>query len=148
MNYHKLFSSAIAILSITVVGGPATAHHSFAPYDMTRTLSAPAVIKDFHWGAPHSAASFVIKDAEGNGQTLTLQGAAPGMMARAGFNPRDMRRGVKVDITWHPLRSGARGGTLVTMKFQDGRVYKDTEYAFSDEGKQPVPPGASPAPKP
>jgi len=148
MSHHTRFLRAIAILSIAVVGGPATAHHSFAPYDMTRTLSAPAVIKDFHWGAPHSAASFVIKDADGKEQILTLQGAAPGMMARAGFNPRDMRRGLKVEITWHPLRSGARGGTLMSMKLPDGRVYKDTEYAFSDEGKQAVAPGAPPAPKP
>ena len=148
MNHHTLFSRAIAILSIAVVGGPATAHHSFAPYDMTKTLSAAAVIKDFHWGAPHSAASFVIIDAKGKEQNLTLQGAAPGMMARAGFNPRDMRRGVKVDITWHPLRSGAAGGTLMTMKFPDGKVYADTEYAFSDEGKQSGQPGAPPASKP
>ena len=135
----KFVLQMVAALSISVAG-PAAAHHSFALYDMTKTLSAKAVIKDFHWGAPHSSASFMVKDTAGRDQVLTLQGAAPARMARAGFNPKDMHRGIKVEITWHPLRNG-EGGTLMTIKFPDGRIYKDDEYDFTRE-TQAAPPGA------
>ena len=138
----KLVLKTVAGLSIAVAG-LATAHHSYALYDMTKTLSAKAVIKDFHWGAPHSSASFMVKDAAGLDQILTLQGAAPARMARAGFNPKDMHRGIKVEIAWHPLRNGA-GGTLMTIKFPDGRIYKDDEYDFTREA-QAAPPGVPPA---
>jgi hypothetical protein len=116
---------------------------------MTKMLSTQATIKDFHWGAPHSSASFVIKGTSRKEEILTLQGAAPGRMWQAGFNPKDMRRGTKVEISWHPLRSGTPGGTLATLKFPDGRVFEDTEYKFTD-GPPPVPgpSGAQPPPYP
>jgi Family of unknown function (DUF6152) len=134
----RLVLKAVAVLSMAVAG-PAAAHHSFALYDMTKTLSAKAVIKDFHWGAPHSSASFVIKEGSGPGRVLTLQGAAPGRMKRAGFDPKDMRRGMNVEITWHPLRNG-EGGSLMAIKFPDGRTFKDDEYDFTRENPA-APPG-------
>lgn len=148
MNHRKVFLGAAAALLIATVGGTATAHHSYALYDMSKTMSSPAVLKDFHWGAPHSSASFVLKGSNGREQILTLQGAAPALMARAGFNPKDLRRGMKVDITWHPLRNGTAGGTLATIKFPDGRVFTDSEYAFSDGEKQSSPPDAPSSARP
>jgi len=148
MNRYKLFLQTAAVLSIATLSAPIMAHHSYALYDMTKTLNAKAVIKDFHWGAPHSSASFVIKGADGREEILTLQGAAPARMARAGFDPKDMHRGIKVDITWHPLRSGTTGGTLMTIKFPDGRVYTDDEYDFTRHDAQSAPPGAPPAAQP
>lgn len=147
MNQQSFIFGLITAVVMTAVAGPAGAHHSYAPYDMTKIVSAQATIKDFHWGAPHSSASFNIKGAGGKEQILTLQGAAPGMMARAGFNPKDMRRGLSVEISWHPLRSGTPGGTLATIKFPDGRVFKDTEYEFNEQGP-PAQPGSSPPAKP
>lgn len=148
MNRREFFLRAAATLLIATVGRPAMAHHSYALYDMSKIMSSPAVLKDFHWGAPHSSASFVLKGGDGREQVLTLQGAAPALMARAGFNPKDLRRGMKVDITWHPLRNGTAGGTLATIKFPDGRVFEDSEYAFTDGEKQSPPSDAPSSARP
>lgn len=146
MNRQRfLFGLVTAVLIVAGVG-PAMAHHSYAPYDMTKTLSAQATLKDFHWGAPHSSATFVIKGKGGKEEILTLQGAAPVLMAKAGFNPKDMRRGLKIEITWHPLRNGTPGGTMATLKFPDGRVFKDSEFDFTDPS--PPQPPAQPAAQP
>lgn len=146
MSQKSLIFGVIAAMLMTAVAYPVAAHHSYAPYDMTTTVSAQATLKDFHWGAPHSSASFNIKGTGGKEQLLTLQGAAPALMARAGFSPKDMRRGLKVEITWHPLRNGTPGGTLALIKFPDGRVFKDSEYDFDEPA--PAQPGTQPPAQP
>jgi hypothetical protein len=51
------------------------------------------------------------------------------MFVKQGFKPKDFRVGDKVEISWHPSRSGATGGILSTLKLPDGRIFKDTEFA-------------------
>lgn len=130
MSNTKLLVGTFLIGLMIAAAGPATAHHSYALYDMTKTLHSKATIKEFYWGAPHSSISVVL-DGDGKGgepKYLTLQGAAPTTLAKAGFRPRDIRRGMKVEITWHPLRSGKLGGTLTSIKFGDGRTFVDNEF--------------------
>lgn len=114
--------------SLLLAAVSASAHHSYAMYDMTQTLSTKATVKEFRWGAPHSSISLVIPSEDGEAKMLTLQGAAPATIAKAGFNPKDFRRGMKVEITYHPMRDGALGGTLASIKFEDGRIFVDNEF--------------------
>lgn len=128
MNTKNVSTLIIAALAFAV-GSSAWAHHSYAPYDMTKKLTSNATIKEFYWGAPHSSASFYLpEDKDGKKQALTLQGASPSTLTKAGFNPKDMRRGVAVIVTWHPLRNGKPGGTLASIKFPDGRTFTDNEF--------------------
>ena len=120
----RISMSAVSLIASAGVW----AHHSYAAYDMTKTLKAAATVKEFYWGAPHSSANFVILGPGGKQQSLTLQGGAPATMMKQGLSPRDIRKGMKVEITWHPLRSGEPGGTLATIKFEDGRVFGDNEF--------------------
>ena len=48
-----------------ILAAPLWAHHSGAGYDMSKTLSADATLKEFRWGAPHSQVVFMIKGADG-----------------------------------------------------------------------------------
>ena len=47
------------------ITAPVWAHHSAAGYDLSKTLSAQATLKEFRWSAPHSAAVFTIKGPDG-----------------------------------------------------------------------------------
>lgn len=109
------------------MAAPLSAHHSFAGYDMSKTRSASATLKEFRWGAPHSSVVFVIKGADGKPQEVTMGSASPAAFAKQGFKPRDFKVGDKMEITWHPSKSGATGGVLATMKLADGRKFGDTE---------------------
>jgi hypothetical protein len=117
-----------------VIAAPASAHHSGAGYDMTKTYTAQATLKEFRWGAPHSAAVFVIKDKDGKSQELNMATAAPGALSRQGFKPKDFKVGDQVEIVWHPSRNGNLGGTLSSIKLPDGRTYKDAEFEGARNG--------------
>jgi len=137
MNRVRFLWPALVIAA----AAPVSAHHSFAGYDMTKTNTAQATIKEFRWGAPHSAAVFIIKGADGKPQEMTVSSAAPTMFVKQGFKPRDFKVGDKVDIEWHPTRSGAVGGILSTMKLPDGRTFKDMEFgqlSATEAAKQPA----------
>jgi hypothetical protein len=34
-----------------------------------------------------------------------------------------------MEISWHPTKSGHLGGMLASVKFPNGRVFKDVEFA-------------------
>jgi hypothetical protein len=109
------------------IAAPVWAHHSFAGYDMGRALTAQAALKEFRWSAPHSAAVFVIKGPNGKLENITVASATPATFSKQGFKPRDFQVGDKMEITWHPSKSGRIGGILASIKLPDGRVFKDVE---------------------
>jgi hypothetical protein len=49
--------------------------------------------------------------------------ASPASLTRQGLL-RDFKKGDKMEITWHPAKSGAIGGALATMKLADGHVQR------------------------
>jgi hypothetical protein len=71
----------------------------------------------------------MIKGPEGQPQEIVTSSAAPTMFIKQGFKPRDFKVGDKVEIAWHPSRSGALGGILSKIKFSDGREFTDEEAA-------------------
>jgi hypothetical protein len=115
------------------LAAPLSAHHSGAGYDMSKTLSAQATLKEFRWGAPHSAAVFIVKGEDGKPQEMTMAAATPSAFTRQGFKPRDFKVGDKMEITWHPSKSGA-GGALAGMKLADGRKFGDVEIGLLSGG--------------
>jgi hypothetical protein len=111
------------------ITAPVWAHHSAVGYDLSKTLSAEATLKEFRWSSPHSEAIFVIKGPDGKAEDMTVASATPAMFVKQGFKPKDFQIGDKMEISWHPAKSGHLGGMLASMKFPDGRVFKDVEFA-------------------
>jgi len=111
-----------------VITAPVWAHHSFAGYDMDRTLTAQATLKEFRWVSPHSSAVFVIKGPDGKLENMTVTSATPATFLKQGLKPRDFQVGDKMEITWHPAKSGHPGGALASIKFPNGLAFKDVEF--------------------
>ena len=129
---------ALAALASAIAVLPVSAHHSAAGYDLKKTLTAHATIKEFRWGAPHSSGIFVVKGPKGEEQEVPTSSASPGVFMRSGFNPKDFKVGEKVEITWHPTRSGKPGGILSSIKFADGREFNDQEFVKQIEALDAV----------
>jgi len=131
---HFVSKSAVAAIASGMIAFPVSAHHSAAGYDMSKTESAMATIKEFRWGAPHSSAIFIVKGPKGEPKELITSSAAPTSFMKKGFKPKDFKVGDNVEIAWHPTRSGAPGGILSSIKFNDGREFKDDEFAAQIKG--------------
>ena len=137
----RFTSLAITLLGLSWVGA-ALAHHSFAAYDLTRSLTVQATVKEFRWSAPHSGAVLLVKLPSGQTQELNLITGPPDIFVRQGITPKSLRPGDKVQATYRPNINGSAGGSLAALTLPDGRKFTDQE-SF---GASPSPPPSAPPP--
>jgi len=98
---------------------PASAHHSYAMFDMQKTMVLDASVVRFKWQNPHS---FIEADVAVNGKTerWAIEMTAPNNLAQEGWKRTSLKPGDKVRIWVHPLRTGARGGSYVGVRLANG----------------------------
>lgn len=111
--------AAIAALagSLAVAIAPAMAHHSYAAFDMTKTVQVQGTITKFEWTNPHA---FVY--AKAGNQAYEIETTSPSMLSRRGFNRQSLKVGDKVTITINPHRTTVGKGSLVSVKLANGQT--------------------------
>ncbi|MBK6672998.1 MAG: hypothetical protein IPG49_05720 [Proteobacteria bacterium] len=114
----KFIAAAVLGLSCSA----ASAHHSFAMFDLAKDVTVEAVIKEVQFTNPHVWLQIMVKDDKGADIEWSIESGAPGMMLRNGWKPSTLKPGDKVTLTMHPLRNGNPGGSLVRVKVPDGRT--------------------------
>ena len=119
-------TKVVSILGIAAAlalsGTVASAHHSFAMFDLGKDVTVEAVVKEVQFTNPHVWLQILVKDDKGAETEWSIESGAPGMMLRNGWKPSTLKAGDKVTLTLHPLRNGTPGGSLVRVKVPDGRT--------------------------
>lgn len=109
-----------AVLTIALSSTPLLAHHSFAGFDLSKTVTLTGVVKEFQWTNPHSWIQLMVTDATGNAVEWSIEMSAPSSLARQGWKPKTLKAGDQISVAMHPLRDGRPGGSLVTATLADG----------------------------
>jgi len=110
MTLRRPTALAVA-LAILCAGAPALAHHSFAMFDFSRTVTLKGVVKELQWTNPHVI--LWVETTPGAGQTPEVWSAeltSPGNLTRNGWTKRTLKPGDKVQVDVSPLRDGGKGG--------------------------------------
>ncbi len=106
-----LVMAALGVMLYTAP--PASAHHSFAMYEPTKTLTFKGTVKNFQWTNPHVVLSILVQPDDGSAaQDWALETTSPGVLTRAGWTRTSIKPGDKVSVTLSPLRDGSHGGSL------------------------------------
>ena len=118
---------SIVLLTAATVGvaGSALAHHSFAMFDVAKTIVIRGTVKEFAWVNPHSWLYVIAQKADGTSEEWALECSSPNMMIRWGWNARDLKPGDKVAVDIHPSRDGRHVGSVFAVYLADGRVLAD-----------------------
>ncbi len=118
MKFRNL-ALALALLAV-----PASAHHSYAMFDMQKTISLSGTIVKFKWQNPHA---WIEIDAVANGkmERWAIEMTSPNNLAQEGWKRTSLKEGDRVRIWVHPLRSGARGGSYAGVRLPDGSTLGD-----------------------
>jgi Family of unknown function (DUF6152) len=115
-------TAGVAILLMALgIAGAAQAHHSYAMFDRTKTISLDGTVKEFQWTNPHAWIEVVVETSDGPKQ-YSVEGNNPRVLSRAGWTFNTLKPGDKVTIVMNPLRDGALGGSMVSAKLPDGRT--------------------------
>jgi hypothetical protein len=107
------FAAAAALAGGAAV--PAFAHHSFAMFDQTKSMTLEGTVKEFQWTNPHSWVQLMVNDpATGKEVEWSIEGTSPNALARQGWKRTSLKAGDKASIVIHPLKDGTTGGSLVS----------------------------------
>ena len=105
--------ASIIMLGLAGTIGPAVAHHSFAMFDTTKTVTLNGTVKDFQWTNPHVVLWVLAETADGAApEEWTVELTSPGNLTRMGWSRHSLTAGDKVAIEISPLRDGTHGGSL------------------------------------
>lgn len=99
--------------------GAADAHHSFAMFDPTKTVTLTGTVSKWSWSNPHSWLEMTVTGA-GAPQHWEIESASPAMLSRMGLTRKTLAAGDKVTVRIHPLRDGSAGGTLMGVDLPNG----------------------------
>ncbi|HUO20971.1 MAG TPA: DUF6152 family protein [Caulobacteraceae bacterium] len=111
--------AALALAAMTAQ--PASAHHSFAMFDNTKTVTLVGTVKEFEWNNPHSWIQLVVHDAaSGKDLEYSIEGQSPNALEHQGWSRHALQVGDTATINIHPLKDGTLGGSLIdaTVKGQ------------------------------
>jgi hypothetical protein len=100
--------------------GGASAHHSFAPFDMQTEKTIEGDVVEFQWTNPHTWTWVNVTNEDGSMTRWGLEGMSPNFLGRRGWSRETLKPGDHVKIVIHPLRSGEPGGTFLRVTLADG----------------------------
>jgi hypothetical protein len=132
------FRRAIALASLLVLGAySAAAHHSFAVFDHTQTLTIRGTVTKYQWTNPHGLIEIDYTASDGSVKQYTIELTSINMLSRAGWTSRSVKAGEKVKAIVAPLLSGEPGGLLLEVTFSDGRTLESPVPAPNSFNRTP-----------
>jgi len=168
MNSHSPImrrAAAAFIATLVIFGGIASAHHSFAMYDLNKTYVMTGVVVRVDPNPNHLQIFFaplndardqVIRDNKNEPIVWAIEMDAAGVAARDGITVNNFPRGTILSVALHPLRSGlpagGRGKNGLFKCPADTPPAKgkhcDSVKGSTSHGHGVLPPATAPAPMP
>jgi hypothetical protein len=120
---------ALAALSAVTLLTPADAHHSFAMFDQTRTVTIKGQVVQFQWTNPHAFIELNVPNGSGGNDRWSIELNSPNNLTRQGWRRSSLKPGETVTVTLNPLRNGKKGGLFKQVVFADGHALSDVRPA-------------------
>jgi hypothetical protein len=115
-----------ALLVTTMLCGAAAlarAHHAAAPvFDMNAERTVTGIVKQVDWTNPHIWIWLDVPNASRQAETWGFEGMSPNFLARRGWTRSSLLPGMRITVTFRPLRDGKAGGMFMTGKLGNGKV--------------------------
>ncbi len=107
-------AAAVGMLTGALTGvPPALAHHSFAMFDFSNTVTLKGTVKEFRWTNPHVVLVVTAAPKAGESeQDWTMELTSPGNLTRIGWSRHSFKPGDRIELAFNPLRDGKHGGAF------------------------------------
>ncbi len=118
MNLKALSLAALATVAFTA---PALAHHSFAMFDQSKSVTLKGKVKELEWSNPHAWLRVEVVDAAGKPQQYAFEMGSVARSTYDGWQRDTVRPGDMVSVTIAPLKDGSRGGMYLGIDLPNGK---------------------------
>lgn len=122
MKTQTMTGVVVAALVAALIGATLSAHHSFAMYDQTKTVTLTGIAKQFVAQANHAEIHFyliapdrkgIAKDAAGKNVEWGVEMAGAAAVAQQGITAQTFPVGTVFSVKLNPLRDGSNFGSRV-----------------------------------
>jgi hypothetical protein len=144
-------TTLMALVALTTTALPALSHHSNSAYQVDEIITLTGTVVEWRWSNPHTWLYLTVEDDEGVEQEWAVEGRAPGILARAGWDRDVLRPGETVTVHASPAKDGSLIGIIARVTKTDGTILGNRPEFFAESdadtnGEQAaeVPAGARP----
>jgi hypothetical protein len=119
---QAIFSALLAAALLAATAGLATAHHSFAAFNMNEEKSVTGTVKQVEWTNPHIWIWIDVRNESGAVDLYGFEGMSPNFLERRNWTRTTLKPGDKVTVSYRPLKDGKHGGMFINGKMENGLV--------------------------
>jgi len=109
----------IAVLFCAV---PAKSHHSNSAYEVEKVITITGIVKEWKWTNPHTWLYVTVDDEKAGKVEWAVEGRAPGVLGRVGWDRFVLKPGEKVTIHMSPAKDGSHVGIIARVTKEDGTI--------------------------
>jgi hypothetical protein len=123
MTLCRRCGELVALLGLLVLTAatPVLAHHSFAMFDHSRTVTVKGKVTVFQWTNPHGYLEVDAPGADGAVKHFTIELTSINMLQRSGWRSDMIKFGDEITAVISPLLSGQPGGLLLDVTLPNGK---------------------------
>jgi hypothetical protein len=119
----KTLIVALAVLAALFLSAvPAISHHSNAAYEVEKVLTLTGTVKVWKWTNPHTWLTLTVQNEKGETVDWDLEGRAPGVLGRIGWDRDVLKAGEKVTVHMSPAKDGSHVGIIARVTKADGTI--------------------------
>ncbi|HYR85191.1 MAG TPA: DUF6152 family protein [Terriglobia bacterium] len=119
---HKRIPAIFAAAVILLCAAPAISHHSNSAYQVDKVMTLTGVVKEWKWSNPHTWLYLIIDDDKGGKVDWAVEGRAPGVLGRVGWDRSVLKPGDKVTVHMSPAKDGSHVGIIARVTKEDGTI--------------------------
>jgi hypothetical protein len=116
---RSLKIGALAVI-LAALSTHVQAHHSFAMFDMAKTVTFTGTVKELQWTNPHVWIDLTVMEND-KPVTYSFEGAAIAVLKRVGWKIDSVKAGDTITLVGHPYKNGRPGGCFDHVILADGR---------------------------
>ena len=129
------FAALFSLVSLVLVGLPASAHHGAAAYDESKEVVLKnATVTKYTWANPHTIIEADVKDDGGNVVHWVGEVGSPSAISNQGWTKASLATGDVVTIYLHQSKTGRPVGRISHIVLADGTQLRDSAGTSGVEG--------------
>jgi hypothetical protein len=112
----------VTAAALLLSAAPAMSHHSNSAYQVDQIITLTGVVKEWRWSNPHTWLYMIVEDPKAGKVEWAVEGRAPGVLGRIGWDRTVLKPGEKVTVHASPAKDGSRVGIIARVTKEDGTI--------------------------